>query len=105
MTRLSYAIAKERTASGSEFIGVDFSPDDPARPFWLSSGVGYHTHAARVTAGELLGAWPEHLELVRPWLGQVLTHLAAGTPLDSSEVLLAYSDHHGKDAPFAGAGA
>ena len=105
MTKLSYEIAKERTASGSEFIGVDFSPEDPAQPFWVWSGVGYHTHASRVSAGELLGAWPEHFDLIRPWLGQVLTRLAGGAPLDPLDVLLAYSDHHGKDAPLVGAGA
>jgi hypothetical protein len=105
MTKLSHEIAKDRTVSGSEFIGVDFAPDDPARPFWVWSGVGYHTHAARISAGELLGDWPEHYGLVKTWLGPVLSRLASGAPLDPADVLLAYSAYHGKEAPVASTGA
>ena len=60
---------------------MDFSPDDPVCPFWVWSGVGYHTHASRISAGELLSAWPEHLALVRPWLEPVLIQLASGNTL------------------------
>src|SRR5690554_5098090 len=98
MTEISYEMAKEQAAASSEFIGVDFAPADSSRPFWVWSGVGYHTHAARVSASELLRSWPEHLDLVRAWLEPILVQLADGSALNPDSVLAAYSAYHGKVA-------
>lgn len=98
MTEISYEIAKEQ-AVGAETVGVDFAPADMSRPFWVWSGVGYHTHAARVSAAELLRSWPEHLDLVSAWLEPILVQLADGTSLNPDDVLAAYSAYHGKAAP------
>ncbi|GAB3346779.1 hypothetical protein [Marilutibacter aestuarii] len=101
MGEIAYQLAKEPTHSG-EFIGLDLVPDDLQRPFWVWSGVGYHTHAARISVRELLTAWPEHLSLVSSWLEPLLLGHNHGGSEFAAAVLAAYERHHHKQAPVVG---
>ena len=100
MGEITYQLAKEPTPSG-EFIGVDLALQDPARPFWVWSGVGYHTHAAQISAHELATAWPEHFALVAPWLEPLLRAHQLGAVGLPAAVLRAFERYHGKQAPLA----
>ncbi|GAB1597221.1 hypothetical protein [Lysobacter claricitrinus] len=99
MGEITYQLAKDPTPSG-ELIGVDLAPQDPARPFWVWSGVGYHTHAARISAAELVAAWPEHFALVASWLEPLLRVHEPDAPELPGAVLAAFERYHGKQAPL-----
>ena len=100
MSETTYQLAKGPTPSG-ECIGVDLAPEDAARPFGVWSGVGYHTHAARISSRELAPAWPEHFALVAPWLEPLFRIHQPGAPELPAAVLIQFERHHGQRAPLA----
>lgn len=104
MTHL-YEIARNRSLDGLQFLGIDFTPGIPNEAFWAWEGVGYHTHAARLSPAEILKSWQDHIRLSNAeWLIPLLEKFVAADSIDAKLVLATYLMHHGHDAPHREAG-